>query len=98
MHTTRKIDTNEFDPDIVIDNHINYGKDYWILTFEDENEDALLQILVHPHINGEDVYEEFYDIARKEYGYLDDGFSMTDKKHRNNAPLYVVDKIYLTRS
>ena len=86
------IDPKLYQPWVVIDNHIHYGEDYWMLTFEDQNEDALLQILVHPDIDGEEAYEAFYDIAVKKYGYQNDGFSTQDTQHRNNAPLFVLDK------
>ena len=85
------INPNQFQPWVVIDNHISDEPNYWILTFEDQNEDALLQILVHPDIDGEEAYEAFYDIAVKKYGYQNDGFSTQDKDHRNNAPLFVLN-------
>jgi len=85
------IDPNKFQPWVVIDNHIS-DENYWIHTFEDENENAVLQILVHPDIDGEDVYEAFYDIAIKKYGWQRiGGFSTIDQDHRNNAPLYIVE-------
>lgn len=81
------INPNEYDPKQVIDEY----SDYWILTFEDAQNNALLQVLVPPDIDGEDAYEKCYEYA-VDCKYANDGFSTQDKKHRNNAPLILLNK------
>ena len=60
--------------------------DYSLFTIENESAEAIIQVLVHPDVCIEYVYDVFATINPQA-----DDFTTTDSTHRDNAPLFVVE-------
>ena len=60
--------------------------DYSLLTIENEAAEAIIQVLVHPDMCVEYVYDVFATINPQA-----DDFTTSDSTHRDNAPLFVVE-------
>ena len=82
------IHTNNYkDINTIIDNHINYGQDYTLMSLEDEDGTTLCQVLIAPDVDIEDVWDHFCELFPQA-----ENVCTVDDQHRDNCPLYFAEK------